>query len=458
MVSRSRRQVGERSFTFRTAQGVWINDMRNRGMPNEQWPCVAMDERTVRDLVNCIRLQAASGFDSLTVFGLLTASSWLPDISGTVDGERCMQVRQVLDQAHACGMKVLYGLGVYSWGFDEIIARDPGVRGPNPHAMCGSRAGSRQWMERVVDYLLAEFDFDGFHLEASDQGRCTCENCGIESNAAYYSRINAQTAEYIREVSPEKVLMVNMCGYLPWGETIPREEWIHLHELGRQLDFLVDAGHAGFYIDPAGRREFIGGLDCAFGTSGGVWTYPPQRWNRLRWFLPYTRRTGEHLETLYAEGGRAIEYYMGPTYNPGVEVNIAFGGRKLADVGRDSAVLLQEVIDELYAPRSDTAAEELARVFEEAEEVFFAHFDPLLAAGGRPRGEIYLEPLKGICPGPAIYLRDAMTEAGRREYGRRLGKLLPILERLEPECGERAKVRRMGRCVSGALDEIGRVG
>ncbi|NTW10275.1 MAG: hypothetical protein HGA26_02825, partial [Chlorobiaceae bacterium] len=57
---------------------------------------------------------------------------------------------------------------------------------------------------------------------------------------------------------------------------------------------------------------------------------------RQRWFLPYSRRTGLHLEDLHAQGGRAVEYYMGPADNPGVEVNIAFGGRKLRDAGRSN--------------------------------------------------------------------------------------------------------------------------
>ena len=72
-------------------------------------------------------------------------------------------------------------------------------------------------MRRVVDYLLETFDFDGFHLEASDLGRCTCVDCAGESNTAYYSRVNAETASYIRSARAEAVLMVNMCGYLPWG-------------------------------------------------------------------------------------------------------------------------------------------------------------------------------------------------------------------------------------------------
>jgi hypothetical protein len=143
---------------------------------------------------------------------------------------------------------------VYSWGFDAIIAHDAAVRGLNPHAMCGSRPESWQWMTRIIDYLLEEFGFDGFHLEAADLGRCPCRACAPESDTVYYSRLNAQTAAYIREARPDAVTMVNLCGSLSGGATVPRHEWPHLHELGRHLDFLVDPGHYGHFIAPTALR------------------------------------------------------------------------------------------------------------------------------------------------------------------------------------------------------------
>ena len=60
-------------------------------------------------------------------------------------------------------------MGVHSWGFDAIIAHDAAVRGPNPHAMYGSRPESWQWMARIIDYLLAEFGFGGFHVARLEQ-------------------------------------------------------------------------------------------------------------------------------------------------------------------------------------------------------------------------------------------------------------------------------------------------
>jgi hypothetical protein len=308
-------------------------------------------------------------------------------------------------------------------------------------------------MERVIDFVLSEFTFDGFHLEAADLGRCNCAACAAESNTAYYSRLNAETAATIRAAKSDAVLMVNMCGHFHPAQSVPPGERKHLVSLSRQLDFLIDPGHYGLFVEPSTRRDFIRTLDCAFGTSGGVWVYPPQRWQRLRWFIPYTRRTGEHLEALYADGGRAVEYYMGPSRNPGVEVNVTFGGRKLADVSMDNGALLRQVLDELYRPHGAGAAATLARVFEEAEDAFFACSRLRTEEGGETRGQIHLAPLSGRRPGPPLYLHDAITEERREDYFRRLRALLPCLDRLEGQCRSRGRIARIRRCVHSVLAE-----
>lgn len=459
-------------YTYRTAIGVWLNDTRNRALTHEQWPCVTMDERAIADLIDNIRLQAEFGYDSVVMFGLITTDHWLPDIPGTVTEKRARDVRRIIQEVHECGMKIIYGLGVYSWGFDNIIAHDPAVRRTNPHAMCGSRPESRRWMEKVLDYLIAEFDFDGFHLEAADRGRCDCPECARESNTEYYSRINAETAAYIRKNQPDSLLLVNMCGYLPGKGPVPREEFSHLVDMSRHVDFLIDVGHGcyHYYITPELRGELISQLHCEFGTSGNVWVYPPQRWNRLRWFLPYTNRNGLDIEQLYEQGGRAMEYYMGPAINPSVEVNIAFAGRKLNDVRRSNRDVLLEVIDVLYEPGEARACEALADVFEQAEYALLENFDPLsasgrdpdgpdtkLLAGDGPIGTIDLAPPLGTSPGPPIYLQEAMTPRGRAAYARKLNGLLGSLPDIERRVRAKGRMRRMKTAIENVLTDIAKV-
>jgi hypothetical protein len=443
------------SFPYRTALGVWINDLRNSALPHEEWPCVRLDDRAEKDIGDAMAFAARNGFNRLSLFGLLTAGSWDPRIARTVDKERRRRVNAILGEARRCGIDILYGLGVYSWGFDRIIESDPAVQGTNPHAMCASRDASRRWMRSIVDYLLDEFDFPGFHLEASDQGRCSCERCQREGNAAYYSRINAETAAYIRAKKPDATLMVNMCGYLPWGDRIPRGDWASMRQMGEHLDFLIDAGHLDFYIDPADRRAFIRGLPCAFGTSGGVWVYPPQRWNRLRWFIPHTQHTGEHLAQLHREGARAVELYLGPCLNPGVEVNIAFSGRKMLDVGRRDEDLLRDVLRDLYEPETERATNALTDVFKRAEEAFFRCYDYRREPDPAVGGQILLTRILGRSPDPPLYLENKMSDAARAVYGRTMASLLPRVERLAPDVGRAGRVRlgRITQCIRSAVND-----
>ena len=108
------------AYHHRVALGVWINDMRNEGMPGARWPYEACDDRTVRDLIDCLELQRLAGFNAMSLFGLLTTYGWPVDLPSVADDARLGRVNNILDAAHERGIKVLYGLGVYSWGFVEL--------------------------------------------------------------------------------------------------------------------------------------------------------------------------------------------------------------------------------------------------------------------------------------------------------------------------------------------------
>jgi hypothetical protein len=456
-------------YAHRTAFGAWINDMRNAAMPNERWPHVTVDDRTVDDVVACLDLQQRAGFNEFDVFGLIASYAWPTDLATAVDPGRRRKIDRIIDAAHQRGIKLIYGLGVYSWGFDRIIEADPRVQGTNPHAMCGSKAASWEWMSKVVDYVLSEFAVDGFHLESSDQGRCACAACAPLGDVEYHCRLNTRTAEYVRSRWPDKILMVNMCGYMPWGTKAKPEELGHLADLGKRLDYLIDPGHAGFFVDERDRRGFVAELACDFGTSGGIWVYPPQRWERLRWFLPYTRGTGRHIRQLYDQGGRAVEYYMGPILNPGVEANVLFGGRMLSDASREPAAVLREVLDELYRPKTEGALDGLVLLFERAERAYFDNWAPQMPDGRERPGELHLTPLFATESGPATYVgrapyrhgRDGagrsyqmMGPAGRAAYRRELQALGAAAEQLVGTVGAEDRLRRIQTCLRAAIADL----
>jgi hypothetical protein len=450
-----------KSYNHRTAFGAWVNDMRNEPVYGQKWPSRTLDDRTVNDITRCLDLASQAGFNEFDVFGLLATYAWPPDLSSVVDEARRSQVNKVINAAHDRSIKLLYGLGVYSWGFDAIIEADPEVRGPNPHAMCGSRARSWEWMQKVVDYVLDQFDIDGFHLEASDQGRCTCPECSRQGDKQYYSELNRRTAEYIRSKWPDKILMVNMCGYTrPWGVKVTPEEMQYMVELSQALDYLIDPGHHGFFFEEAKREQVTAELQCDFGTSGGVWVYPPQRWDRLKWFLPYTAGTGQHIKQLYEEGGRAVEYYMGPTINPGVEVNIAFGGRMLMDASRDIDDVLTEVVETLYRPSTTSARDRLVDVFKSAERAYFDNWSPQPPPPETPPGELHLSPLsEWTTPGPPNYLTghrgwQVMDAVGRAAYKTGLAAILESLAGIEDSVSDDGRVDRIRRCINNTIADI----
>lgn len=453
-----------KSFKYRTAQGVWINDLRNEAFPDQEWPCVILDHQSVEDISANIRFLGENGFDSLTLFGLLTASNWQPEISKTVDEDRQRKVKKIIRVAKEAGIKILYGLGVYSWGFDSIIANDPEVQGTNSKVMCAAKPGSKAWMEKVCDYLLTEFDFGGFHLEAADLGRCSCEACKPKRNVEYFCDISAKTAEYLQKQKSDIILLANLCGYLPKGETVPRQDWVYFQKLSGQIDSLIDPGHFGTFIPPGERKEFAKKLSCAFGTAGGVWLYPPPRWNPLSYFIPYTQRSGAHLEKIYEIGSRAVEYNSGPLINPAVEVNVAFGGRKLKDVDGNSRGLLEEVVAELYQPRTTAAAKILTNLFIEAENAFFEALEPLYPEVSPPLGEIHLTTLFGTEPGPATYLAPspktkghewyltkAMTAKARKVYQSRLDGSLHDLNRVATNIRDAKRLQRIQACLHSLI-------
>ncbi len=314
---------GKQAYPDRMGFGAWINDVRTEPLPFDPWPPVVLDDVAESSIIRTMDLQAKSGYNMFDLFGLFAAFGWPVDIVSAVDEDRDRRVRRIMKAARERGIKVIYGLGVYSWGFDKIIEHDPAVKGPNPHAMCGSHEESWEWQQKIIDFIM-RYDFDGYHLEASDLGRCTCAECMKRwpVNAAYYNVITGRSADYIRSKAPDKYIAAITISWTDWNKGFTEEDKNGLVELSRKVDSILDQGHHGTFIKAPDRKVFIQRLHCRYGTSGGFWVYPPFRCHRLRWFLPYTKKTGTEIKQLYADGGRTVLYYQGPVNNPGVEVNV----------------------------------------------------------------------------------------------------------------------------------------
>jgi hypothetical protein len=458
------------SYKYRVAFNAWINDVRKREIPFENWPLPTLDDETVESNIANFDLLAKTGYNSVDLFGLLATYAWPVDIKSVADKERRRRVNLILDAAHKRGLKVIYGMGVYSWGFDDIIKHDPAIQGDNRHAMCAAKKESWEWQRKVFDYILDEFDIDGFHLEPSDQGRCRDQYCKHWGDVEYYGRITSMCADYVRSKRPQMWLTAILIGWGTWGKDFTDEEKDRLVELSRSVDCMVDQGHRQPYIPQAKRREFIQRLHCDFGTSGGIWVYPPQRWDRSRWFLPYPLRTGAHIRKLYEDGGRGLMYYQGPITNPSAELNTAFGGRIMSDPGRDVEEVLAEVLESLYRPRSTAAHRKLVEIFQRAENLHFDQWPDkeILEYGGHtitpkrktpPPGEVHLTTLLGVSPGPATYLTEPFLDTeGRIAYKEGLVSVLKDISKIESDFRDEGRIKRIQKCISNVLLDLNNIG
>ena len=252
------------------------------------------------------------GFNEIVVWGLYTANNWPLDLKSAVPAERGRRVEQLIASAHDHGIKVLSGLGTYSWGFAEIIKANPKLNGGNANAMCASQPESHRWMERVLEFVFARFPIDGVSMQSADQGRCKCARCARLSDAEYHAQLLSRTAETIKSRWPGKIV-----GMSNWGVSFgnPRDKETFA-KLSRSLDYMIDHNDSARWGGPAYRREFIAALGCALGTTGGPVVEPPQHWARNRWFLPTCRAVHQHLQALHADGGRACEFFYHILANP----------------------------------------------------------------------------------------------------------------------------------------------
>lgn len=452
-----------RSYKSRIAFGCWINDMRSEALPLQQWPAPHLDDVTLSSVIAALDVQSRAGFNYLDAWGLFATYGYPPDIKSAFDPERSAQVRRLIAEAGRRGIRVLFGMGLFSWGYDQIIRADPAVRGrdktgkPLEHVMCGATEKAWSYVETILDTALSQFDFGGVHLESADLGWCDCPQCGGKYGAVGYNvRLNVRAADYIKRKWPDKI--VN-CIPISWLNGSGRahfnqDERDRIVELSKHIDGFMDQGWTGTYIPEAERKAFIQRLHCDYGTSGGLWVYHCGRWDRLSYFLPYARRAGAAIRRHHEDGARGCMFYQGPVINPGVEANIAVGGRLLVDPNRSAEDALGEVIDLYYKPRTPADRAKLAQLFLDGEEAYFGQWDParFTARGRSMPGELHLTNLFGTSPGPAAYLLEPFLDAaGRRAYMKGLITALERLAKLKGKFQDQGRLDRIERSITVTL-------
>ena len=434
----------------------WVNDNSSRARAGQRWPMVEIDETTVADYETFFQVARDCGYNGITLWGLFATHAWAVPLEKSVTSERKRQVERILAAAGRTGIKVLYGLGVYSWGFEEIIRYDPttarnegrmawGTFQPdNGVAMCYQSPSARQWMRAIVDLCVREAGTQGFGFQSGDLGRCYCQECRRLSDTEYHTRVIGETAAYVRDRHPGQIL-----GLSAWGVDLGGGA-ASLTEIGRHLDFLTDvtdqsARRGGHY-----RRALAAALPCALGSLGGAVVVPPQRWARDRWFLPHPAMAARSIRSLHADGGRAFEFFMGPLANPQFNLMIRFVGLLLTDPTQTCEQALAHVLEDLCAPDDPRTRAALVQWVLAAETAYFSR------AGDVSSGEFDFEPLKGETAGAAIYLTRLPAQA-LADYAADLRRLAGELPALEARCHRPAELGLIRRCLANVLADIGEI-
>ena len=447
-------------YKYRIAFELWLNDVRNEPLTLSNWPAAVLDDKTVEGITRALDVQSAAGYNMLDLCGLWGTYGWPEDFED-VAPDRQKRIHQIIRATHGRNMKVLcFPSGILNWGYDQILKANPGIASDNKHEMNPLVEQSWEWMHRVFDFVANNYDIDGFHLEAADQGRCNTPEC-LEKwpdDVAFYGAVTKKMADYLRKQHPRLFLFATIQSFAKWGTHLTPEQRGHVVELSKSIDCLVDQGHLGTYIAQNDWPSFISSLHCDFGTSGGLWLYPPQRWDRMRWFLPYTQRTGNSISTLYQAGGRGLLYYQGPTLNPGVEINIDFGGRIMNQPGKNVTAVLSETVDHLYHPRNDVAHRKLVEIIQDAEDAYFGRWDRqrIQDATGRPApGEFYTSEVLGSSPGSARYLMEPYLDtAGRLHYKQSLISLYQKISSIETDFNDGGRIGRIKQGLAAAMTDV----
>lgn len=434
----------QQGFAHRGYLG-WITDLASEPDTFAPWPSTRLDRRLLQDYRTSFATMRQLNFNEISIWGLYVARAWPVDVESALTKERGALVETLIDDAHRHGLRVYAGLGVYSWGFEEIIKAYPRLsRSSNRQAMCASEPESWKWMQRVVDFVFKRLAVDGVSMQSADQGRCSCEQCKVYSDAEYHALLNVRVADYVRSRWPSKIIGINS-----WGLKFQDPAALpSLVKMGQKVDYIIDVHDSSRQLDESYRRQVIQALDCDFGTLGGPQVEPPQHWARDRWFLPTLKRNGEHLQQLAADGGRACEYFFHIMANPGDEVSLRLAGKVLAEPGVAWEKHLEVAIEQVFGVSRRSTRDALAQLLLNAEEAYFKHLDPKLC------GTISMEPLIGDQPGKPVYLIEKLNAAQRQAYQTDLQALKAEAQKLLPDVPQKAKMAMAIRGMTHVLKDL----
>jgi len=357
-------------------------------------------------------------------------------------------VLAIIGKAHHFNIKVLAGMGVYSWGFDAIIRAHPELACPdNPSAMCLHRPESWEWQKKILDYSFS-FPIDGVNLQSADLGRCSCGESKAMGDLEYHAVLNQKVVQYIRQNYPGKII-----GISSWGMDISNShELPHLVSMTKDVDYFTDVrGWRASSREPGFRARMINAIKpCLLSTIGTPNIEPPQHWERDRWFLPTAKRATLDLQVLYREGGRAVENFMHIKANPGDEATIRLQAAIELNPDANWEEAYKLILSKMFSPVSPDVTIQLFDLFVEAEDAYFRNlknYDPYSA-------DISLEPLVSNKTGDPVYIFQQLEKGGIIQYEAAILDLISKSESLQKKVGNKALMEKVTTCLRNTRKDI----
>jgi hypothetical protein len=426
----------------------WITDLASEGRPSDAWPSTRIDAKLLSDYDENLRFMHEIGLNELGVWGLFVSREWPLDVEKSIDETRKKQVLSIIEKAHQYNIKVLSGVGVYSWGFDEIIRANPKLACPeNRSAMCADQPESWEWQKKVLDYIFS-FPIDGVNLQSADLGRCSCGQHKDMNDVEYHALLNQKVIQYIRKTYPGKII-----GISSWGMDISKpQDLVHLAVMTKDADYFTDVrgGHASDRPLAFRARMIETIKPCKLATIGTPNIEPPQHWERDRWFLPTAKRAAEDLKILYQEGGRAVENFMHIKVNPGDEATIRLQAAIELNPSADWAEMYKNILSEMFSAHSLEVTNRIFALFVAAEDAYFNNlkdYDPYSA-------DISLEPLVSDKTGDPVYILNQMTKAGMKNYLTEIDRLLTMCESLKKNVDNKRLMEKVTTCLKNTKNDI----
>jgi hypothetical protein len=423
----------------------WLIDFSRTGT-NDEWPSIRIDSALIGDYTDAIDFLQRDGFNEITLWGLFTNKFWEPEVDKTIDAQRKALVNDIIFKAHQRNLKVLCGIGIYSWGFEKIISHDPSVKcNCNPEVMDYFQPGSWEWQQKVLDWVMDNFAFDGMSLQSADRGRCKCGTSSQYSDMQYHALLVQRTVQYIRMKKRDYLI-----GISGWGMDFRNPgDMMAVKKMTENVDYLIDVGETALLAGGDYRRKLIESIaPCKYGNTAIPNIEPIQALKRNLYFVPTVYSTGQKLKALYKDGGLACEAYARTRGNPGDELTGEVIGRILKDPSADLTIVLKDAIDFIYRPVDSLTTSKLAAIFKESEEAFFAS----IPVDGFDRNIILLMPREQQKP-ESTYLK-IMQPSARDSYKNTMKKIHSQLLDLKQGTGNPEKTEMLIQCVANVINEI----